>query len=98
MRHKTQVPFVVVPDEFMCLLGSKTCQEIGFVSINRQKFVAKVEVGQEQNGLGNLGEVNLCMDTRIRARVLKCRHLPLALKDKVREEIDILVKGGVSKN
>ena len=79
---KTQVTFAVIPDEFMCLLGSKICQEMGFVSINRQKFVAKVEVEQEHKSLGDLGEVKLHMDTRIRGRVLQCRCLPLALKDK----------------
>jgi hypothetical protein len=48
------VKFIIVPNEFECLLGLKTVQKLNLVTINSENFIGKVE-----KDLGDLGEVKL---------------------------------------
>ena len=90
-----QVSFIVVPNNLMCLIGSKTCQDLGFVSVNSKTFITKVEINHENSDLGNLGEAKLHIDTSLQAKVLPCRRLPVSLNDKVQIELNLLVERGV---
>ncbi|XP_064081778.1 uncharacterized protein K02A2.6-like [Macrobrachium nipponense] len=89
------VTFIVVSNDLMCLLGSKTCQEMGFVFVNGKAFVSKIDIDHEMSDLGDLGEVKLNVDSTLPARILPCRRLPIALKSKVQKELHSLVKRGV---
>ena len=35
--------FVIVPDEFECLLGLQTVQKMNLITINSENFIGKVE-------------------------------------------------------
>ena len=37
------VTFVIVPDEFECLLGLQTAQKMNLITINSENFIGKVE-------------------------------------------------------
>ncbi|XP_068224775.1 uncharacterized protein [Palaemon carinicauda] len=89
------VTFIVVSNDLMCLFGSKTCQEMGFVFVNGKAFVSKIDIDHEMSNLGDLGEVKLNVDSALPARILPCRRLPIALKSKVQKELHSLVKRGV---
>ncbi|XP_068212643.1 uncharacterized protein [Palaemon carinicauda] len=89
------VTFIVVSNDLMCLLGSKTCQEMGFVFVNGKAFVSKIDIDHEMSNLGDLGEVKLNVDSALPARILPCQRLPIALKSKVQKELHSLVKRGV---
>ncbi|XP_068228163.1 uncharacterized protein [Palaemon carinicauda] len=89
------VTFIVISNDLMCLLGSKTCQEIGFVFVNGKAFVSKIDIDHEMSDLGDLGEVKLDVDSTLPARILPCRRLPIAVKSKVQRELHSLVKRGV---
>ena len=84
------VTFTVVKNNLNCLLSLTTCQELGMVTINHDKFIAKVE---EDPGL--LGTATLQTDPEVRPQVLPCRKIPFALENKVREEIESLIKRGI---
>ena len=73
--------FIVVPNGFTNLLGLKTIQELGFITINSECFIAQVKTPQ----LGDLGEATLKVDESV----------PLAIQDAVKEELDRLVDKGV---
>ncbi|XP_064099353.1 uncharacterized protein LOC135210375 [Macrobrachium nipponense] len=89
------VTFIVVSNDLMCLLGSKTCQEVGFVFVNGKAFVSKIDVDHEMSDLGDLGKVKINVDSTLPTRILPCRRLPIALKSKVLKELHSLVKRGV---
>ena len=55
---ETEVKFIVVPNGFTSLLGLKTIQELGFITINSEFFIAQVKTPQ----LGDLGEATLKVD------------------------------------
>jgi len=84
------VNFVVVPNEFQCLLGLKTVQEMNLVTINSEKFIGKVE-----KDLGDLGEVKLKVDSNATPKALPARNIPIAIKEQVKTEIDTLVERGI---
>ena len=39
---KSEVKFVVVPNGFTNLLGLKTIQELGFITINEECFISQI--------------------------------------------------------
>ena len=41
--EKYSVTFVVVPNKLQCLLGQKTIQKLGFITVNDDKIIAKDE-------------------------------------------------------
>ena len=89
-----RVTFIVVEDNFTCLLGVKAIQEMGLITINNQKFISAV---QEINNsdLGNLGEATLTTDPEVRPTQLASKNIPHSMKDAVKKEIDTLVQRGV---
>ena len=88
---KSEVKFVVVPNGFTNLLGLKTIQELGFITINEECFISQIKAPQ----LGDLGEATLRIDENVQPKVLTCRKIPLAIEESVKEELDRLVEKGV---
>ena len=84
---ESEVKFVVVPNGFTNLLGLKTIQELGFITINEECFISKIKAPQ----IGDLGEATLRIDENGQPKVLPCRKIPLAIKDTVKKELDRLV-------
>ena len=75
---KSEVKFVVVPNGFTNLLGLKTIQELGFITINEECFISQIKVPQ-------LGEVTLRIDENAQPKVLPCRKIPLVIEESVHE-------------
>lgn len=90
----TKVQFVVVPNGLNCLLGLKTIQQMGLVTINNDLFVNNV-VSNVDMSLGDLGEASLEVDPDVKPKTLPCRKIPLAIKDDVKKELDMLVQRGI---
>ena len=88
---ETEVKFIVVPNGFTNLLGPKTIQELGFITINKERFISQIATPR----LSDLGEATLRIDESIQPKVLPCRKVPLAIQDGVKEELDRLVEKGV---
>ena len=80
--------FCVVENRFDNLLGLETSKDLGLLTINVDKFISKLKVGDT---LGDLGESSLVVNNDIPPRVLPCRRIPIAIKDEVHCEIDKLV-------
>jgi hypothetical protein len=91
-HEKTTVNFVIVPNEFDCLLGLETVQNLNLVTINSENFIGKVETD-----LGDLGVVSLHVDLDKTPRALPSRKIPFAIKDKVKQELENLVSRGILK-
>ena len=89
-----ETDFVVVPNNYECLLGLKTVQELNLITMNTDKFISKVTIA---GTTGDLGEVHLKIDKDATPKVLPCRNVPLEVKDQVKQEIDTLVKRGIIK-
>ena len=85
---ESEVKFVVVPNGFTNLLGLKTIQELGFITINEECFISQLEAPQ----LGDLGEATLRIDENAQPKVLPCRKLPLAIEDTEKKELDPLIE------
>jgi hypothetical protein len=88
------VRFTVVGNNYTCLLGVDTIQQMGFVTINRSVFVSSVKE-EPLPGLGGLGEARLCVRPDARPKVLPCRNVPLAVQNEVHQQLETLVKRGV---
>ena len=88
---KSEVKFVVVPNDFTNLQGLKTIQELGFITINEECFISQIKAPQ----LGDLGEATLRIDENAQSKVLPCRKILLATEESVKEESDPLVEKGV---
>ena len=88
---ESEVKFVVVPNGFTNLLGLKTIQELGFITINEECFISQLKAPQ----LGDLGEATLRIDENAQPKVLPCRKIPLAIQDTVKKELDRLVEKDV---
>ena len=71
---KSEVKFVVVPNGFTNLLGLKTIQELGFITINEECFISQIKAPQ----LGDLEEATLRIDKNAQPKVLPCRKIPPA--------------------
>ena len=88
---ESEVKFVVVPNGFTNLLGLKTIQKLGFITINEECFISQLKAPQ----LGDLGEATLRIDENAQPRVLPCRKIPFAINDTVKKELDRLVEKDV---
>ena len=88
MVVKSEVKLVVVPNGFTDLLGLKTIQKLGFITINKECFIFQIKAPQ----LGDLGEATLRIDESAPHRVFPCKKIPLAIEEPVREELDRLVE------
>ena len=80
-RTKAEVKFVVVPNGFTNLLGHKTIEELGFITINEKCFISKIKAPQ----LGDLGEATLRIDENAQPKALPRRKIPLAIEGSVKE-------------
>ena len=89
----SEADFIVVPNDFSCLLGLKTVHEMGLFTINKENFIT--EVTSDTSQLGNLGEARLHVNSNVTPRALPCRKLPFALQEDVKNELDRLVEIGV---
>ena len=92
-EEETVVDFIVVPNDYSCLLGLSTIQRMGLLTINDGNFIAHIST--DANQLGSLGETQLHVDPNVPPRALPCRKLPLALQENVKEELNHLVEAGV---
>ena len=91
MNGKTyEVTFVIVPNEFQSLLGLKTVQALGLVTINSENFIRQVT-----RDLGDLGEVKLKIDKNASPKALLAWNIPIAIKDQVKAELDNLQERGI---
>ena len=88
MVVKSEVKLVVVPNGFTDLLGLKTIQKLGFITINKECFIFQIKAPQ----LGDLGEATLRIDESAPHRVFPCKKIPLAIEEPVREELDQFVE------
>ena len=84
------VNFVVVRNEFQSLLDLKTVQALGLVTIHSENLIHLVA-----KDLGDLGEVKLKIDKNATPKVLPARNIPIAIKEQVKAELDILEERGI---
>ena len=89
----TDVKFTVVQNDFNCLLGLNTVKSMGLITVNDQRFIARVET-EIQSDLGDLGVTHLYTDPNVKPKTLPCRRIPVALVDQVKQEIETLLKRG----
>ncbi|XP_021367928.1 uncharacterized protein LOC110459805 [Mizuhopecten yessoensis] len=86
------VSCIVVPNKLQCLLGLQTIRKLGFVTVNQEKFIWKIETTSQP---GDLGEVTPTFNPEVKPRFLPCRKIPIALKDRVKFDFDNLVERGI---
>lgn len=82
--EKNEITFVIVPNSFQSLLG--------LITVNQDQFIAKIESSMD---LGDLGEANLTVDPTVKPNVLPYRKITIALKDRVKADLDKLVERGI---
>ena len=100
VNPKTQeerlVHFTIVGNDYGCLLSMKTSRELGLITVNEDKFIAKlVENRAECNDLGDLGTVKLTLDPNVKPTILPCRKIPHSMKHSVKAEIETLLSRGI---
>ena len=81
------VKFMVVDDSLNCLLGVETVQAMNLIRVNAQCFIVRIASSDD---LGNLGVASLCVDRCVRPKVLPCRNIPIAIRQKVKATLDDL--------
>jgi hypothetical protein len=81
------ITLIVVPNGHANLLGFKTVQNMGLITVNNDRFIANVVVQE----IGDLGVGTLQVNDEVKPKTLPCRKLPLSLQDDVKCEIDKLV-------
>lgn len=89
--EKNEITFVIVPNSFESLLGLKTIQKLE-LTVNQDQFIAKIESSMD---LGDLGEANLTVVPTVKQNVLPCKKIPIALKDRVKADLDKMVERGI---
>ncbi|GFR63973.1 transposon Ty3-I Gag-Pol polyprotein [Elysia marginata] len=92
-QETIEVRFTIVKNDFSCLLSLKTSREPGLLTINTDKFIARLEA-DSSNAIGDLGEAQLTVDPSIKPTVLPCRKIPHALKEIVKTEKETLLQRG----
>ncbi|XP_056003410.1 uncharacterized protein K02A2.6-like [Ostrea edulis] len=90
-NKKHQLRFIVVPNQYTCLLGHETVQKLKLITINDERFIASVS----SSDLGDLGTAHLHVDPNVRPKALPCRKIPITLQSLVREELQKLEDRGV---
>ena len=92
-NNASEIQYVVVPNDYSSLLGIKAAQDMGLLTVHRDRFVS---VGQLQaTSLGDLGTAKLYIDPEARPRILPCRRIPFAIQSDVKTELEKLVDRGV---
>ena len=85
--------FIIVSNKLQSLLGLEAIQMMDLITINNDKFIGSVSTTNAD--LGDLGEASLSVDPSVKPKILPCRKLPVALKDRVKSELDTLVDRGI---
>ena len=88
----TNVEFVVVENNYANLLGLKTISDLGLITRNQEKYIAKI---RKTTDLGNLGTSSLTVDPTVKPRALPCRKIPFAIEEKAQKELKDLVDRGI---
>jgi len=100
---KYAVKFTVIDEDLVPILGSTACQRMGLLTVNQQN-IARVMAVQEEDvmteysdvfndDVGSFpGTVHLEIDTTITPVVSPPRRVPVALKARVKTELDRLVE------
>jgi len=102
-RKNYSVEFVVVKENLMPLIGLSAAQQMRLVTINEHNLhrVATVMLSDDfadvfDKDIGTLqGEVNLQTDETVIPTVMPARRIPIAVRPKLEEELNRLVKLGV---
>ena len=102
-RKKYNVEFVVVKENSMPLIGLSAAQQMRLVTINEHNLhrVASVALSDDfadvfDKDIGTLqGEVHLRTDDSVIPTVMPTRRIPIAVRPKLEEELNRLVKLGV---
>ena len=89
-NEEHEVKFVIVPNDFECLLGLQTIQKLNLITVNSELFIGKVV-----RDLGDLGEVKLKTHPTAVPVALPARNIPLAIRDQVKQELNNLVDRGI---
>ena len=92
-KKTTNVTFSVVPNSLNCLLGLKTIKSMGLITVNTEEFIDQVQ--EDNSSLGDLGFTHFFVDADVKPKILPCRKIPVALYDKVKEEIKTLENRGI---
>ncbi|CAK8685059.1 unnamed protein product [Clavelina lepadiformis] len=66
---------------------------MNLITVNADSFIANVI--HDDVILGDLGTVSLTVDSSVKPRILPCRRIPVALQEKVKQELDKLVASNV---
>ena len=88
----TNVEFVVVQNSYANLLGLKTISDLGLITLNQEKYIAKIG---KTTDLGNFGISSLTLDPTVKPRALPCRKIPFAIEEKVQKGLNDLVDRGI---
>ena len=78
--------FIVVKNDFNCLFGLSTIQELYLIMVKDNCFIANLD---STSNLGDLGTVNLKIDKDVRPKILTSCKIPLALQSKVKQNLII---------
>ena len=85
------VKFIVVKNCFNCLLGLNIVLNMDLVIINHSVFLLNKD-SSTNSELGDVGTVTLCVDNNVKLRISPCRNFSILMRDRVKYEIDYLVK------
>ena len=92
------IEFVVVRDNYTPLLGYKTAKKMKLMNIEKVATVSPVEQHPDtfDGKLGALpGKVHLQVDKTIHPTVMPTRRIPIAVRPKLKAELDRMTKLGV---
>ena len=92
-----------------CLLGLTTVKELGFITINTDQFIFRMSTQNDTDVTeshptkepsdddkpGELGAARLYTSQNAKPKVLPCRKIPFALTQRVKDELETLVKRGI---
>lgn len=67
---------------------------MNLITVNGEQFISKLNT-QSKSELGDLGEATHVVESKIQPKTLPCRKLPLAIKDRVKAELDSLIDRGI---
>ena len=98
--------FIVVEEELMPILGVEAVTDLDLININFDNFVYASVCAPTvffdkyprvfDDGLGQLpGKVKLSLNQDVRPRVLPTRRVPLAIRERFKQELDRLLALGV---
>lgn len=95
---KYSVEFVVFEGDYAPLLGFKASKQMGLITVNENEFecVDAVKIDNSDDKLGTLpGIQTLSLDPQVKPTIMPDRRVPVALKSKLKTELDRLESMGV---